>query len=52
MRETGRLQSLLFVLFQQMGGVPVEVVRVTVYSRHSWVMFMIDLVATCSMRQY
>lgn len=37
---------------KQMSGVPVEVVRATLYSRQGWVMFMIDLVATCSMRQY
>lgn len=38
--------------FKQVNGVPVEVVRATVYSKHGWVMFMMDLVATCSMRQY
>ncbi|XP_056882144.1 uncharacterized protein LOC130522123 isoform X3 [Takifugu flavidus] len=30
-------------------GVPVEVVQVTIYSRQSWVVLMVDLVAACSM---
>uniref|UniRef100_H3BXU9 ZP-domain containing protein Ig-like domain-containing protein n=1 Tax=Tetraodon nigroviridis TaxID=99883 RepID=H3BXU9_TETNG len=35
----------------EVSGVPVEVVRATVYSRHGWVMFLVDLVATCSMHE-
>lgn len=35
-----------------MNGVPVEVVYVTIYSRQSWVVLMVDLVAACSMGQY
>uniref|UniRef100_H3CA36 ZP domain-containing protein n=1 Tax=Tetraodon nigroviridis TaxID=99883 RepID=H3CA36_TETNG len=33
----------------EVNGVPVEVVYVTMYSRQSWVVLMIDLVAACSM---
>lgn len=39
-------------IFQQRCGVPVEVLRATMYSRKGLVMFMIDMVATCSMRRY
>lgn len=39
-------------LFQQINGIPVEVFRSTVYARKGLVMFMVDLVATCSMRWY
>lgn len=38
--------------FQQVNGVPVEVVYVTIYSRQSWLVLMVDLVAACSMGQY
>lgn len=37
---------------QQVNGVPVEVVHVTIYSRQSWVVLMVDLVVACSMGQY
>uniref|UniRef100_A0A3P8UE26 Zona pellucida protein AX 4 n=1 Tax=Cynoglossus semilaevis TaxID=244447 RepID=A0A3P8UE26_CYNSE len=33
----------------QMSGVPVEVVHTTLFSRQSWVVIMVDLVAACSM---
>lgn len=37
--------------FKQVTGVPVEVVSVTIYSRQSWVVLMVDLVAACSVGQ-
>ncbi|XP_056882143.1 uncharacterized protein LOC130522123 isoform X2 [Takifugu flavidus] len=36
-------------LYSEVNGVPVEVVQVTIYSRQSWVVLMVDLVAACSM---
>uniref|UniRef100_A0A3P8ULC8 Zona pellucida protein AX 4 n=1 Tax=Cynoglossus semilaevis TaxID=244447 RepID=A0A3P8ULC8_CYNSE len=33
----------------EMSGVPVEVVHATLFSRQSWVVIMVDLVAACSM---
>ncbi|CAJ1086212.1 uncharacterized protein LOC117807238 [Xyrichtys novacula] len=35
----------------EMNGVPVEVVHATLFSRQSWVVLMVDLVAACSMDQ-
>ncbi|KAF3837102.1 hypothetical protein F7725_004566 [Dissostichus mawsoni] len=36
----------------QVNGVPVEAVHATIFSRQSWVVLMVDLVAACSMGQY
>ncbi|KAF3837111.1 hypothetical protein F7725_004575 [Dissostichus mawsoni] len=36
----------------QINGVPVEAVHATIFSRQSWVVLMVDLVAACSMGQY
>uniref|UniRef100_A0A3Q3WVG5 Uncharacterized protein n=1 Tax=Mola mola TaxID=94237 RepID=A0A3Q3WVG5_MOLML len=38
------------VISLQVNGVPVEVVHATLFSRQSWVVLMVDLVAACSMR--
>ncbi|XP_035849390.1 uncharacterized protein LOC116049020 isoform X2 [Sander lucioperca] len=35
----------------EVNGVPVEVVHATLFSRHSWVLIMVDLVAACSMHK-
>ncbi|XP_034532316.1 uncharacterized protein LOC117807238 [Notolabrus celidotus] len=35
----------------EVNGVPVEVVHATLFSRQSWVVLMVDLVAACSMDQ-
>jgi len=35
----------------QVNDVPVEVVHATVFSRQSWVVLMVDLVAVCSMSE-
>nr|XP_020441551.1 uncharacterized protein LOC109951402 [Monopterus albus] len=35
----------------EVNGVPVEVVHATLFSRHSWVVFMVELVAACSMSE-
>lgn len=45
-------QVLIFEFFLQVSGVPVEVVHATLFSRQSWVVLMVDLVAACSMCQY
>lgn len=41
-----------FVSFFQVNGVPVEVVHAVLFSRQSWVVLVVDLLAACSMRQY
>lgn len=41
-----------FVFFFQVNGVPVEVVHAVLFSRQSWVVLVVDLLAACSMRQY
>ncbi|XP_070786321.1 uncharacterized protein [Enoplosus armatus] len=38
-------------LSTEVNGVPVEVVHATLFSRQSWVVLMVDLVATCSMHE-
>lgn len=38
--------------FFQVNGVPVEVVHAVLFSRQSWVVLVVDLLAACSMRQY
>ncbi|KAF0029252.1 hypothetical protein F2P81_018357 [Scophthalmus maximus] len=37
------------VNYMEVNGVPVEVVHATLFSRQSWVVLMVDLVAACSM---
>ncbi|AWO97592.1 putative histone deacetylase complex subunit SAP25 [Scophthalmus maximus] len=36
---------------EEVNGVPVEVVHATLFSRQSWVVLMVDLVAACSMHE-
>lgn len=44
--------KLMVESFSQVNGVPVEVVHATLFSRQSWIVLMVDLVAACSMCQY
>ncbi|XP_032367176.1 uncharacterized protein LOC116686313 [Etheostoma spectabile] len=37
--------------YMEVNGVPVEVVHATLFSRQSWVLVMVDLVAACSMHK-
>lgn len=48
----GDMRAFKSCLSPQVNGVPVEVVQVTIYSRQSWVVLMVDLVAACSMGWY
>lgn len=36
----------------QVNGVPVEMVHATLFSRQSWVVLMVDMMAACSVCQY
>uniref|UniRef100_A0A3Q3X3B3 ZP domain-containing protein n=1 Tax=Mola mola TaxID=94237 RepID=A0A3Q3X3B3_MOLML len=45
----GRLVFRFNGVSLQVNGVPVEVVHATLFSRQSWVVLMVDLVAACSM---
>lgn len=47
----GLCKTSNFVFFQ-VNGVPVEVVHAVLFSRQSWVVLVVDLLAACSMRQY
>lgn len=51
-RFVQHLKQVLSVAYLQVNGVPVEVVHATLFSRQSWLVLMVDMVAACSRGRY